>query len=284
MIYEKYLVIGTGAVACNCAVSLKKRGLDVTFMESRIRGAMSSEGFCNRQGIEYQAVMGVRITSCILDSYTKPTLIVSAANRYIFPVEIVENPLYTIINYHGALLPKYPGRNAEAWAIFNKEDVAGITWHKVTADIDSGEILIQKSITLNESITSFKLLREYAKLATESFEETIDNVIDGTEKYQRQIGQRGEMCYSWMKPNDGMLDLNWDAKSISCFLRAMDYGPLQILGLPRIMINNALYQIIGYKILDGESEDSFDETHLSLSKSKNGKTFLLRLGTIQNNN
>lgn len=277
MKYEKYLVIGTGTVACNCALSLKRRGLNVSFLESRSRGAMSSESFCVRQGIDYQSALGKDAIRAILESISEPTLIVSASNRYIFPADIIEKPLLTIINFHGSLLPKYPGRNAEAWAIYNQENIAGITWHKVTADVDAGELLIQKSIQLSDSITSIKLLREYAKLATEAFEEIIDDVIFGTIKYQNQIGQRGEMRYSWMKPNDGVLDLNWNASQISAFLRAMDYGPLQTMGIPQVLFGDSIFQILNYKIYDEESENSFDKTTHTLVRSVDGKTFTMHL-------
>lgn len=167
-----------------------------------------------------------------LNEIAKKTLIVSVSNRYIFPAEVVEKPNLTIINYHGALLPKYPGRNAEAWAIYNGESECGITWHVVTADVDAGEIITQVRVPITSKTTSFTLLREYGRAAQNSFVEFLPALLDGTITTQKQTGERGMLMLSKMRPNENVLDTGWDAERISRFLRVLDYGPLETMGRP----------------------------------------------------
>ena len=73
-----------------------------------------------------------------------------------------------IINIHPSLLPKYKGLNTHIRAIKNKDKFTGCTVHYVTANLDSGKIIIQKKIkiTAKDDITSLakKVLRQEHKL------------------------------------------------------------------------------------------------------------------------
>ena len=55
-----------------------------------------------------------------------------------------------IINIHPSLLPKYPGMdlNVHAEVLRNHEKESGMTIHYVDEGIDSGEIILQKSIPI----------------------------------------------------------------------------------------------------------------------------------------
>ena len=240
------IVVGTGGVANFCANELQKRGVTVSFVESRSDGVGTSEAICRRKGIPYECLGKDSLTSRLV-SIDDDTLVVSASNRYLFPEQVLAKHNLLIVNYHGALLPKYPGRNAEAWAIYNCETEGGITWHKVVKDVDAGEILIQKVVPISDTTTSFSLLREYAKIAQQGFAGIVDGLLSGDYCAMKQVGERGEIMYSWMRPNDGLLDLSWSGKKISAFLRAFDYGPLKVLGNPKVLMDGRLYDIDGYE-------------------------------------
>ena len=51
-----------------------------------------------------------------------------------------------IINIHPSLLPKYKGLNTHQRVINNKEKYSGCTVHYVTANLDSGKIILQKKL------------------------------------------------------------------------------------------------------------------------------------------
>ncbi len=241
------IVIGTGGVANFCATELRKRGCDVSFVESRANGVGTSEVICRRKGIPYECLGKAPLTARLM-SIDDETLVVSASNRYLFPESVLTKQNLLVVNYHGALLPKYPGRNAEAWAIFNCESEGGITWHKVVKDVDAGEILVQKSVPITEKTTSLSLLRDYARIAQQGFAEIVDGLLSGEPPSSMQVGERGEVLYSWMKPNNGVLDLAWSGKKIGAFLRSFDYGPLQTLGKAVLNCDGERYSIDGYAI------------------------------------
>lgn len=265
-IYKKIYVIGTGAVANSCALCVKKAGEVVELIESRPATVPTCKQFCEKQGIAYQQLSGDVLKAFLL-ALNEPTLIISAANRYLFPKEVVEKNNITIVNYHGALLPKHPGRNAEAWAIYDGDKEAGITWHYVVPDVDAGSILIQKTTPITEQTTSFTLLRINSKLVMEGFEEILSELLAGTLTGTKQT-ERREIHYSWMKPNDGVLDLNWDAEKISAFLRAFDYGPLRTMGYPKVAVGGKEYEILSYKELMNLDKDSHNTIQINTEKSQ----------------
>ena len=201
--------------------------------------------------------MGKQELTDYLSALTKQTLIVSASNRYLFPKEIIEKENLTIINYHGALLPHYPGRNAECWTIYEGNTQGGLTWHLVTPEVDAGDILIQKATEITDKTTSFSLLRTYSNLAINGFCEILPSVLSGDIKPQRQVGEREQVRYSWMKPNNGILNIDWDYRQISCFLRAMDYGPLEVMGKPKIVIDGNERIIRRYELATTEEKAGY---------------------------
>lgn len=56
-----------------------------------------------------------------------------------------------ILNIHPALLPKYPGFNGYAQALEGKERFTGATVHYVDRGMDTGDIIAQSKIEINEN-------------------------------------------------------------------------------------------------------------------------------------
>jgi len=73
-----------------------------------------------------------------------------------------------IINIHPSLLPKYKGLNTHEKAIVNKDKFAGCTVHYVSAQLDSGKIILQKKIKIaskdDSNSLSQKVLKQEHKL------------------------------------------------------------------------------------------------------------------------
>ena len=58
-----------------------------------------------------------------------------------------------IINIHPSLLPKYKGLNAVQQALDNGDEITGCSVHRVTEDLDSGEVLMQALVPIEENDT-----------------------------------------------------------------------------------------------------------------------------------
>jgi len=70
-------------------------------------------------------------------------------------MRIIHNPLLDayperIINIHPALLPAFPGLNAQKQAFEYGVKVAGCTVHFVTEGVDTGPIIVQRAVKVAE--------------------------------------------------------------------------------------------------------------------------------------
>ncbi|MCV3426156.1 formyl transferase [Campylobacter lari] len=175
------------------------------------------------------------------------SLILSVNNFYIFQKKCIESNF--IINYHNSLLPKYKGRNAHIWAIWNQENKTGITWHKVDYTIDTGDIILQKEIKITNSLTAIKLLQIQQNLAIDSFEECLTNIKNSfpQPKIISVVRERGGDIHKMSQlPNNGILDISWNIPIVEIFLRAMSNGNLTPKA--KIKINDIVYDILFYEI------------------------------------
>lgn len=89
-------------------------------------------------------------------------LIVLAGFMPIIPRDICERWQGKIINVHPSLLPKYGGKGmygvkVQEAVMREKDEMAGCTVHFVNADIDAGEIILQKAIAVDYSETPWQL-------------------------------------------------------------------------------------------------------------------------------
>ena len=50
------------------------------------------------------------------------------------------------INFHNGLLPHYRGLNATPWSLYNRERQTGYSFHRMTASIDEGPILVDGAL------------------------------------------------------------------------------------------------------------------------------------------
>lgn len=81
-----------------------------------------------------------------------------------------------IFNVHPSLLPKYAGgmdTNVHEEVIKNGDKETGCTIHFVTANVDSGSIVIQKKCLVSQNDTPDSLKKKVQKLEGEAFIEAI---------------------------------------------------------------------------------------------------------------
>ena len=67
---------------------------------------------------------------------------------------------YKIINIHPSLLPKYKGLNTHRRVLKNNEKYSGCTVHFVTPKLDSGKIILQKKVLIDNNETEKSLKKK----------------------------------------------------------------------------------------------------------------------------
>ncbi len=65
-----------------------------------------------------------------------------------------------IINIHPSLLPSFKGTNSVEQALENNVKITGCTAHIVEEEVDSGKILIQGAVTIDESDDKYSLQKK----------------------------------------------------------------------------------------------------------------------------
>ncbi|MDY3251096.1 MAG: formyltransferase family protein [Candidatus Choladocola sp.] len=276
--FQKAVVAGTGTLALFCAEKLKAAGLPVTVCDMD----QGTPGFLQRRTQSMEIPYFRPEPKLFFGELAKSdehTLLISAINPYIVPSYVLDNPKVIAINCHQALLPEHPGRNAEMWAIYEGDSKTGITWHMLTACVDGGDILLQKEMEITEHHTAYQVFREQIMLAQKGFEELLPELLEGTlsPKPQEQRANR-KLHYSTDVPNQGQLDMGWEGRKISAFLRSMDYGILNVVPRPTVCIDGRTETVRKYKITSEEKyEEGIRLEHDRLFIQKPGLLFELKL-------
>jgi len=77
-------------------------------------------------------------------------IMVSIAGNQIFKQPLIDMAPNGILNLHTALLPKYRGLMPSFWVLRNCEETTGVSVFFVDRGIDSGEIIIQREINIDD--------------------------------------------------------------------------------------------------------------------------------------
>jgi len=78
-----------------------------------------------------------------------------------------------IINIHPSLLPKYKGLDTFSKVLKYKEKITGCTIHHVSADLDSGEKILQKKVYVDQNDSKNSLRSKVQKLEYKVYSEAI---------------------------------------------------------------------------------------------------------------
>jgi methionyl-tRNA formyltransferase len=278
--YEQVIIVGSGSLASKCIGHLLQIDLPIPMViyETNTTTISTLESLATKYGILYINVPKEEIFQDLV-SIRKRTIIFLLGCNYVIPKEVIRNENLSFINYHNSLLPKHPGRNAEAWAIYEQDSTTGITWHYVDKNIDTGDIIVQREIHMEDAFSSFSLLRLQNQLALVTFKLMINDLLDGTISSVKQNKElRGKLHLANQIPNDGYLDPLWDMDKIKAFLRAIDYGALRRMGRPKILINHVTYMWDRTLYMDVDSninEFTVNEDGNCIFISKSGKAVKL---------
>lgn len=80
----------------------------------------------------------------------EPDVLLCLGFPWKIPPDALAVPRLGSVNGHPSLLPRYRGPNPVAWAIRNGETEIGFTIHRMDAGLDTGNILAQASVPLDD--------------------------------------------------------------------------------------------------------------------------------------
>lgn len=250
--FRRVVVIGYGKAAGEILKYIADRQADcgyrLEFIEHEPHALSVTKQICGERGIPFSSVPDKHELGLYLDGIQEKTLIVSASNNYLFPASLVERSNISIVNFHNALLPDYPGRNAPSWVIYQGETRTGITWHYVTAGVDEGNIIIQKSCEIGPDTRAYELTERLMDLACTGFEECFDGILSERVEAKPQVFLPGRKMYrSTETPGDGFVDLQEEPEKIYRLLRSVDYGKTGVFAPLQTTVEGARAEILRYR-------------------------------------
>ncbi|MCM1534598.1 MAG: methionyl-tRNA formyltransferase [Clostridium sp.] len=158
-----------------------------------------------------------------LKEYPADVYIVAAFGQ-ILSREILALPKFGCLNIHASLLPKYRGASPIQNAIIDGEKQTGITIMQMDTKLDTGDILYQKSMEIDDEDTSATLHDKLMELGGEAITEALPLLEAGKLVPVRQDDALS--CYaSLIEKSMGEIDFTKSAAELDCFIRGMTPWP-----------------------------------------------------------
>lgn len=143
----------------------------------------------------------------------------------IVPDAILEAPTQGTIQYHPSLLPKHRGPSSMNWPIIEGETETGLTIFWPDAGLDTGPVLLQKTVEITADDTLGTLyFGKLFDLGVEAMVEAVGMVADGTAP--RTVQDESEATYEgWCRAENVVIDWNQPAGDVYNMIRGGDPSP-----------------------------------------------------------
>ncbi|WP_440617373.1 amino acid adenylation domain-containing protein [Cysteiniphilum sp. 6C5] len=185
----------------------------------------------------------------------------SIANSHIIPRNLIEkHKVQHAINYHNALLPSYAGTNPTTWAIINGEKKHGVTWHKISGEIDAGDIIRQEEITISREDTTYSLNMKCTQKALALFKILLSDLSNNQLQFQAQaLNERSYFSLNHSLKNHGFINGCESLTQISRYCHALDFGGDQSnqIATAKLSFKGSVY-LLGVPIWVEKPKNFFD--------------------------
>lgn len=179
----------------------------------------------------------------IINSLNADLIIVVAFGK-ILPKDILESVKYGCINIHASLLPKLRGAAPIQWSIINGESETGVTSMQMDVGLDTGDMLIKKSIPITENMNAGELHDALSVMGAEVLIETINNIDNlNPEKQNDDLSNYAPMLSKELCP----IDFSKSAQEVHNKIRGLSPWPVATT-----KINGKNYKIHKSQILSEE--------------------------------
>ncbi len=168
----------------------------------------SVKTFCIRENISFLTPHNVNSPDILatLREFS-PDIFLVCEYGQIFKEEILKIPKIMPINIHLSLLPKYRGPAPVNWAIIKGESETGITFHRITLEVDKGEIIYQQTHSIKEEVTAPQLHLELI----EKTKKVLIKVLEDLKNNNLVLIPQDETKANYapkLRKEDGLIDWN----------------------------------------------------------------------------
>jgi methionyl-tRNA formyltransferase len=196
----------------------KGRGLELVSSPVKQRALQLGLPVAQPERIKNNEALRSQLTSFM------PDAIVVVGYGRIIPQWMLDLPPLGNINLHASLLPKYRGAAPIQWAIALGETVTGVTTMKLDAGLDTGEILMQRDVSIAADETAESLAPRLAAAGADLTVETLRGLQTRTIRPRPQDDSQATLA-PILKKEDGLVDFNRPAAKILDRLRGFQPWP-----------------------------------------------------------
>jgi methionyl-tRNA formyltransferase len=149
-----------------------------------------------------------------------PDILAVAAYGLILPQAVLDIPRLMPVNVHASLLPKYRGAAPIQRCLLDGEGVTGISIMRMEAGLDSGPVLLQRALRLNEDEHAGQVHDQLAALGADMLVEALTRLGQGRLLSMPQDESRATYAPKLSK-DEGRIDWNRPAREVHNRIRAM---------------------------------------------------------------
>ena len=133
-------------------------------------------------------------------------------------------PEYGCINIHASLLPAYRGAAPIQWAVLNGEKESGVTIMQMDKGLDTGDMLLKRSVELSPKETGDSLHDKLMHLGAELIVEALPKLEKGELVPEKQKDELSSYAKKLTKAM-GQIDWSKDAVSLERWIRGLNSWP-----------------------------------------------------------
>lgn len=149
-----------------------------------------------------------------------PDFVFSFYYRRMLPMRLLRQARLGALNLHGSLLPKYRGRCPVNWVLVNGESETGVTLHYMEAKADSGDIVAQRTVPIDDDDTAATLYAKMTAAASALFRDTYPRLCAGTAPRLPQ-DHDAATYFGGRTPDDGRISWPAGARAAYNLVRAV---------------------------------------------------------------
>lgn len=150
------------------------------------------------------------------------------ASGYLYKIPPIDAAKAYAVNIHPSLLPKGRGIMPTPYILTGYPEAAGVTVHKITDDFDTGDILVQKPLSLSDLETVETYSARAAFLAEELLSEVIVQI---KEQWAGATAQDESQATYFPKPTAQMRFLDWSKPVEELARLARAFGRFGCVGI-----------------------------------------------------
>ena len=157
-------------------------------------------------------------------------LMVTAAYGQILRQNVLDLTPKGVYNVHASLLPKYRGSSPIQWCVINGEQTTGVTIMKTDIGVDTGDMVLAKSIEIGKEETAGELFDRLSILGCEALLEALDLIEKGAETYTKQ-DHNSASHYPMLNKDSGLIDFSKTADEIVNLCRGLNPWPVAFVNI-----------------------------------------------------